>query len=67
MDWMQRWARWIAALALVGLVLPFVAGGLSSLLSIPVGYLAVVLLVIVAAVVGARYLALRRRQDAEDG
>ena len=59
MSWMQRHSRRIAAVALIGLVAPFLVTGLSTLTSIPPVYLAVGLAILVGAALTWRYLVTR--------
>lgn len=65
MNWMQRHSRLIGSIALASLLLPVLATGLSTLLSIEPVYLAVLLLIIVCGILVWRNRITARSNDDE--
>ncbi len=63
MNWMQRYSRLIAGVAMLGLVLPFVVSGLSSMLNIEPLFLSILLALIAVVILTWRYITTRTRQD----
>lgn len=60
---MQRYSRLIAGVAMLGLVLPFIVSGFSSMLNVEPLFVSILLALIVTVVLVWRYLTTRARRD----